>query len=1366
MTLGTNDNFGLNLETNGTPALSIDNTQGVSLAAGLGVTGGVNAGGDINLLEESELRFQDNTGGQFIGFKAPASVTADTTFTLPDGDGLANQVLATNGSGQLIWANDANSGTVATVFGRSGSVVAATSDYDAVQVDNTPAGDIAATNAQAAIDELDSEKVTLAGDTMTGNLNLDNESEIQLSEADGNGTNYVGFKAPALLAADIIWTLPDSVGTPNQVLRNSGTPGILEWSTPSTGTGDFFADGSVAMTGNLNIGGQSVIGGTLASADLTLESTTNATKGNVLINPNGGSLRVGAANSVNTDFTVTSNHSSGTVSTVINNSFKAGFSIRTPSGRPSQLSFLDSSAEQRWVLEKNDTAEIGSNVGSDLNLTRYDDDGNSMGSSLFINRGSGNFGIGTTVPVTKLDVEGRITSGPIDATIGNTGSLVLEELAANGTESAGFRAPDALGTDLLWTLPDSLGAANQVLRNSSTPGILEWATPTTGTGDFLANGSIAMTGSLNLGGNSVLGGTTASANLILESTSNGTKGHILLAPNGGRVGIGTTVPASNLHLNSNEPILTLTDTDTGADSRISGGSGAGSLIFGADHNNESANSEMLFFIDGTEKFRVDTDGNVGIGTTSPGTLLDVEGLITLGPIDATSGNTGSLVMEELAANGTESVGFRAPDALGADLLWTLPDSLGTANQVLRNSATPGVLEWSTPAAGITAHSGLSGLVGSDDHTQYALLTGRVGGQTLIGGANAGEDLTLQSTGNATKGDVLINPNGGNVGIGSSLPNATLSISKTFAPGPSNRNLGLSTTVTGSSASYNNTTGLSSFLSVESTGVGGVEGYAANFSSVTGNDAKSQTIFGINSDSVTHASDTGFGFRASSNASSTGGTQYGFFSNINDADLGVRWGFYQASPTANNYFAGAIGIGTDSAASKLDVEGRITSGPIDAVSGNTGSIVFKELLTNGENVAGLRSPDALAADLIWTLPETLGTANQVLRNSSTPGILEWATVTTNSGDIVNGGNTDGADMTIGTNDNFDLKFETNGVTGMRLMNDGQVGIGTADPDNALLHINGNVPGAFEGTLLNLTGNLTDPSSDFQSAIFVDTIIAPSGATTRDFTGLYLTPQTTSANLSGGSIYGILSNPKAAGSSVVDEMYAISAYISTNNTSAVENAYGVHIDGHGGSGSINNAYGLYVDSQTGGTSSNYGIYVDGSMDNYISGDLGIGGDAPDAHLEIVNNNSTTGDSFMISTNTATNGDIFLVKENGLVGIGTNLPRSKLDVNGGAIVGTPAVTNPSTTIDFATGNIQFTNNDCGAYDLHNLKDGGTYTFVVKGTGSATCSFTAFSDAGTTGLTEHLPPDHAATTASTHTIYTAMVVGSDIYFSWVPGY
>ena len=50
------------------------------------------------------------------------------------------------------------------------------------------------------------------------------------------------------------------------------------------------------------------------------------------------------------------------------------------------------------------------------------------------------------------------------------------------------------------------------------------------------------------------------------------------------------------------------------------------------------------------------------------------------------------------------------------------------------------------------HGTISGLL-DDDHTQYALLAGRAGGQSLVGGSAASNNLNFESTSNATKGFV-------------------------------------------------------------------------------------------------------------------------------------------------------------------------------------------------------------------------------------------------------------------------------------------------------------------------------------------------------------------------------------------------------------------------------------------------------------------------------------------------------------------------------------------------------------------------------------------------------------------------------------
>jgi hypothetical protein len=62
----------------------------------------------VNLIidNQKEIRFRETTanGTNYVALKAPASLSADLTFTLPPADGTSGQVLQTNGSGVLSFA--------------------------------------------------------------------------------------------------------------------------------------------------------------------------------------------------------------------------------------------------------------------------------------------------------------------------------------------------------------------------------------------------------------------------------------------------------------------------------------------------------------------------------------------------------------------------------------------------------------------------------------------------------------------------------------------------------------------------------------------------------------------------------------------------------------------------------------------------------------------------------------------------------------------------------------------------------------------------------------------------------------------------------------------------------------------------------------------------------------------------------------------------------------------------------------------------------------------------------------------------------------------------------------------------------------
>lgn len=97
---------------------------------------------------------------------------------------------------------------------------------------------------------------------------------------------------------------------------------------------------------------------------------------------------------------------------------------------------------------------------------------------------------------------------------------------------------------------------------------------------------------------------------------------------------------------------------------------------------------------------------------------------------------------------------------------------GSASQFLNGAGA-----YATPDHG--SFGGLS----DDDHSQYALLAGRAGGQSLIGGTASGNSLTLRSSSHGTKGKIVF----GNaattvydevndrIGIGTDTPTARLHV---------------------------------------------------------------------------------------------------------------------------------------------------------------------------------------------------------------------------------------------------------------------------------------------------------------------------------------------------------------------------------------------------------------------------------------------------------------------------------------------------------------------------------------------------------------------------------------------------------------
>lgn len=99
-------------------------------------------------------------------------------------------------------------------------------------------------------------------------------------------------------------------------------------------------------------------------------------------------------------------------------------------------------------------------------------------------------------------------------------------------------------------------------------------------------------------------------------------------------------------------------------------------------NTSSTLAAMIFASSGVERMRISSGGSVGIGTTSPGSALDVKGTLRLS--GATSGYVGL-----------------APAAAAGSTTYTLPSADGTNGQFLRTNGS-GTLSWGT--AGATAYT--------------------------------------------------------------------------------------------------------------------------------------------------------------------------------------------------------------------------------------------------------------------------------------------------------------------------------------------------------------------------------------------------------------------------------------------------------------------------------------------------------------------------------------------------------------------------------------------------------------------------------------------------------------------------------------
>jgi len=189
--------------------------------------------------------------GKTDGTLAKATLTSGTGITITNGDGSIS-IASSGGTVTSVTATSplaSTGGTTPDISIQDGT----TAQKGAVQLEDSTTSSSTTTAAtpasvKAAFDLADA-ALPKAGGTLTGDVTLDNQSDLRFGEATANGINYVAFQAPASIAADVTWTLPAADGTTGQILSTNGS-GVLAWADD---TGAIIIDGGNFANGSSTV---------------------------------------------------------------------------------------------------------------------------------------------------------------------------------------------------------------------------------------------------------------------------------------------------------------------------------------------------------------------------------------------------------------------------------------------------------------------------------------------------------------------------------------------------------------------------------------------------------------------------------------------------------------------------------------------------------------------------------------------------------------------------------------------------------------------------------------------------------------------------------------------------------------------------------------------------------------------------------------------------------------------------------------------------------------------------------------------------------------------------------------------------------
>ncbi|MFH1830412.1 MAG: tail fiber domain-containing protein [Pseudomonadota bacterium] len=381
-------------------------------------------------------------------------VNADQTYTLPASVGSVDQVLTiADASGVLGWTDKGGGGAATTALDNLASVAinaallpgaddtidlgSGTNEFKDLYIDGTANIDsLVADTADINAGTIDNTRIGVTTPE-SGTFTTARANTSLVIEDPGAGSEIVTITALDGLATGYDLVLPPDDGEENQVLATDGV-GNLSWETPAA-----------------------------AGANTALSNLASVAVNTALIPDGDGTRDLGA----HPDYKWNNLYIARNISDGINSTNIA--SIVTLTGTQDLLNKTLTSPTMTSPRIMTLPTAVGATWGDLGSVTTVDVNGGTIDGAT-IGAASATTGRFTTLQTTA---HGAITVNPYDVNPGNTGETRWRELAANGTNYMGFKAPDLI-TDAgqqVWTLPSDDGADGEVLYTNGA-GILSWKT--------------------------------------------------------------------------------------------------------------------------------------------------------------------------------------------------------------------------------------------------------------------------------------------------------------------------------------------------------------------------------------------------------------------------------------------------------------------------------------------------------------------------------------------------------------------------------------------------------------------------------------------------------------------------------------------------------------------------------------------------------------------------------------------------------------------------------------------------------------------------------------------------------------------------